>query len=764
MSRKSFQLFVVVLTGILPFIITARSHGQTVQTKNESTTSTVSQELEIREAELFNLVLTEHGLKTIVFPGCYTVECVLVRADESGINNIDIQKALMNPSNFHNPPADYFLEGQVEMVQPSTATINVTYNGFSAQAQTAFQHAVNIWAATIQSPVTINIVANWTPLSPGVLGSAGPNYIIRNFPGSVPNTFYANALADAISGTNQFAGQHEINASFNSDFDSWYFGTDGNTPLDQWDFVSVVLHELCHGLGFFGSMWESGGGQIGWGYDIPPDPVIYDRFTEDLTGNSLIDTGTYGNPSSALYTQLTTDFENFVDAPLTVLTNSNSRPLLYTPSTWSGGSSYSHWRDGTYDGTENSLMTHALFNGESQFDIGPITLAFFMDMGWPMDQTNVIPDVTFEAATTDVTENVGPGQLTLSRANGDLRVASIVQVNITGGTANGGDTLPADYDNTSFPLSISFGPGETSKIVNLPLFDDSTIEGLETVTFSVTSSANADITGQTTMILHINDNDAVAPEIDVQRPAGTSIADGGTDNTGNQEVGAVNLTYTIDNSAGTAQLTIPSGGVTATNYVTSNGFDVETILPLNVAAGGSATLNVSFNVSTPGPFSLDMAITNNDGDENPYDINIAGTANVPPEPEIKVMGNSLSILNNDSTPSTLDGTDFSNSKINEGTIVHTFIISNTGSSNLTLTGTPIVALTTGTHFSITKQPKTTSLVPEESTTFVITFDPLVTGTFSDKVTIENNDPGGNPYIFAIQGTGIRQIFIPFVRR
>ena len=31
-------------------------------------------------------------------------------------------------------------------------------------------------------------------------------------------------------------------------------GTDGNTPLGKIDFVTVVLHEIGHGLGFTGSM------------------------------------------------------------------------------------------------------------------------------------------------------------------------------------------------------------------------------------------------------------------------------------------------------------------------------------------------------------------------------------------------------------------------------------------------------------------------------------------------------------------------------
>ncbi|MFH1941546.1 MAG: GEVED domain-containing protein, partial [bacterium] len=117
----------------------------------------------------------------------------------------------------------------------------------------------------------------------------------------------------------------------------------------------------------------------------------------------------------------------------------------------------------------------------------------------------------------------------------------------------------------------------------------------------------------------------IGSEIDVQRPAGAgnSIADGGTDNVGNQGVGVVNLTYTIDNTSGTAQLTVT--GATASNYVNSSGFSVVTAMPLNVAAGATGTLQVSLNTLTNGAFSFDMDIANNDGNENPYDIKVSGT-------------------------------------------------------------------------------------------------------------------------------------------
>ena len=44
----------------------------------------------------------------------------------------------------------------------------------------------------------------------------------------------------------------------------WYFGTDGNTPAGDFDFVTVVMHELAHGLGYAGTMsYDDGVGANG---------------------------------------------------------------------------------------------------------------------------------------------------------------------------------------------------------------------------------------------------------------------------------------------------------------------------------------------------------------------------------------------------------------------------------------------------------------------------------------------------------------------
>jgi hypothetical protein len=75
---------------------------------------------------------------------------------------------------FDVPPPEAYLKWKTNSnKRPKNATIEVTYTGFTPEAEAAFQTAVDIWESLISSPVTIRIQAQWTPLSSGVLGSAG---------------------------------------------------------------------------------------------------------------------------------------------------------------------------------------------------------------------------------------------------------------------------------------------------------------------------------------------------------------------------------------------------------------------------------------------------------------------------------------------------------------------------------------------------------------------------------------------------------------
>lgn len=90
--------------------------------------------------------------------------------------------------------------------------------------------------------------------------------------------------------------------------------------------------------------------------------------------------------------------------------------------------------------------------------------------------------------------------------NGDTSGAVSATVNLSNGTA----TTPADYNNT--PIAVNFAPGETSKVVTVPIVDDTLVEPTETVNLSlVNPTGGATIGTQNTAILNILDNDVPPP-------------------------------------------------------------------------------------------------------------------------------------------------------------------------------------------------------------------------------------------------------------
>lgn len=244
------------------------------------------------------------------------------------------------------------------------------------EAKAAFQYAVDIWASLLESNTTITIDAYWKPLGTNVLGSAGANNYHANYSGSPQsNTWYPAPLANTLHGSDLDPSESEITANFNSSFSGWYFGTSNSTPFDKWNFTSVVLHEIGHGLGFAGSMTVSG--SVGsWGLGTPY-PISYDHFTENGSGTSLF---TFGNGTTALGSQLTSNNVYF-DGPASRQANGNNPVPLYTPSSWQSGSSYSHLSE-SFNGTEHALMTYSLTNGETNYNPGSVTLGLLSDMGW----------------------------------------------------------------------------------------------------------------------------------------------------------------------------------------------------------------------------------------------------------------------------------------------------------------------------------------------------------------------------------------------
>ena len=164
---------------------------------------------------------------------------------------------------------------------------------------------------------------------------------------------YPAALAEALCSC-EGSITNEISASFNSSFSAWYLGTDGNTPANAYDFFTVVMHELGHGLGFMSSFQVGGSPAKGyWGLVDQAQniyPLSFDLFewSAETGGSKLTNTAVYPNGSTTLKAELT-DNGVYFGGPNAVAVN-GGRARLYSPSTWSGGSSNSHLDDATFHG------------------------------------------------------------------------------------------------------------------------------------------------------------------------------------------------------------------------------------------------------------------------------------------------------------------------------------------------------------------------------------------------------------------------------
>ncbi|HEX8614621.1 MAG TPA: PA domain-containing protein [Telluria sp.] len=162
-----------------------------------------------------------------------------------------------------------------------------------AQRLIAFQHAADIWARTLTSPVPIRVEASFEPLAcsadGAVLGSAGAIEVFRDFPHAPKaGTWYPGALASKLAGTDLASeGRGHIHARFNSRLglfpdcmpgSGFYLGLDRKAG-ERIDLVAVLLHELAHGLGFQ-NFTDEGTGEF-----FDGTPSIWDYFLVDIRNN-----------------------------------------------------------------------------------------------------------------------------------------------------------------------------------------------------------------------------------------------------------------------------------------------------------------------------------------------------------------------------------------------------------------------------------------------------------------------------------------------
>ncbi|MCB9425533.1 MAG: choice-of-anchor D domain-containing protein [Flavobacteriales bacterium] len=118
-------------------------------------------------------------------------------------------------------------------------------------------------------------------------------------------------------------------------------------------------------------------------------------------------------------------------------------------------------------------------------------------------------------------------------------------------------------------------------------------------------------------------------------------------------------------------------------------------------------------------------------------------------PEIEVKGNNM-YLSSSSSPTITDFTFFGENTINYGFTSHTFNIHNQGDIPLEISS---ISSSDTANFSINYNSPTT-INPNKSDEFSITFKPISTGIQNTTISIQSNDTSTPIYSFDITGTGV----------
>jgi hypothetical protein len=137
-----------------------------------------------------------------------------------------------------------------------------------------------------------------------------------------------------------------------------------------------MFHEMAHGLGFLSTSSFIFDRTKGQNVGILLQPTPFDAYLQTEDGNRLVD---LPSPSFELGQALTSRL--VWSGPEGIKANDGVKPLMYTPTSYEGGSSVSHVDENTFtnSGTD-AVMTPNLEAGEVFNEPGPILLAMMKDL------------------------------------------------------------------------------------------------------------------------------------------------------------------------------------------------------------------------------------------------------------------------------------------------------------------------------------------------------------------------------------------------
>ena len=404
------------------------------------------------------------------------------------------------------------------------------------QRLNVFERAAEILNASLDVTAPVKVQAAFNSMScnsrEGELGYAGPEGIEYSLEGqsAIPHALYNQLVGEDVD-----PDTSEIYARFNSSIDNndnclsdtnWYYGFDAPEGYDI-SLLTVVLHEITHGLGFLSFFPQDGGFGALWNDGFNNLTELYDPFSRNLlnaeTGEYLIDQAKNDRYLSLRNTSNLVWDGSYVNSKATNLTEgvNNDHVQIYAPASYERGSSTSHFDTAL---SPNELMepTYAEFE-----DNAGLALEALFDIGWqpnPDNLPNYAPVLDAIGALALDEDSSLAVDLSGSDHNGDPLVYSLATVDSNIGAVLDGTSLtltPISNFNGEGTITVQVSDGESvdNEIVIVtvnPVNDAPIINPISNTEFNIATTPEIDLT--------VSDVDDAELQITVESSAPSAVA------------------------------------------------------------------------------------------------------------------------------------------------------------------------------------------------------------------------------------------------
>ena len=414
----------------------------------------------------------------------------------------------------------------------------------------------------------------------GTLASAGTFY------STAPGFTNGTAFQRLTSGSKPFAGFPEIRVICNFGY-NWNFDLT-NPASNEFDFLSVLVHEITHGMGFASLAGNTGTSVI--------SANVY-SFVDSLMIRRTGDRSLFGGSPPAFLgseTDLRSNDLAFIGTTAFTRYAQGVDPGIYAPNPYSPGSSLSHWDTGNIVG--GAVMEHAISPGVNRRQYSNLEIGALRDMGYT------------SAAQADAPgegEGEGEGEINVS-VSVTVRDADIAEP-ITNATLRLDPSSRTFTDNVSGKYSFTISDAGTYKV-------SATANG-----YSAAQTANFSVGAGSSAV-------SLSLEMNPFPSATATVSPNSTVNYGTVDVGeSVEQNFRVTNTGGGKLV----GGAT----VSGTGFSVLGKSTYSLGSGDQFTVSVRFSPSSAADFSGSITFTGGTGS---IKVNLSGagenTTVDPPDP------------------------------------------------------------------------------------------------------------------------------------